>query len=155
AAPDGRSRAVGMQAGTLDTLPTRGLAQRFIERGTPVPTGHFGAATTRLDLSTVGAVHPFMLALGQSVTEQLLEEHALAVGARVLRGEEVASLTEGPDTVGAVIRAAGPGNLHPFGDRIESPWSKGSGQLSVIADSFVSGGMAAPARSETLATPHS
>ncbi len=38
AAPDGRSRAVGMQAGTLDTFATRGLAERFIERGTPVPT---------------------------------------------------------------------------------------------------------------------
>ncbi|MEW1914039.1 FAD-dependent monooxygenase [Kitasatospora sp. NPDC085895] len=45
-APDGRSRAVGMQAGPLDTFATRGLAERFIERGTPVPTGHFGAAAT-------------------------------------------------------------------------------------------------------------
>ncbi|MFD8756268.1 FAD-dependent monooxygenase [Kitasatospora sp. NPDC059577] len=106
-APDGRSRAVGMQAGTLDTFATRGLAQRFIERGTPVPTGHFGAATTRLDFSTVGAVHPFMLALGQSVTEQLLEEHAIAVGARVLRGEEVVSLTQDADAVEAVIRSGG------------------------------------------------
>ncbi|TGZ12617.1 hypothetical protein DV517_67010 [Streptomyces sp. S816] len=107
AAPDGRSRAVGMQAGTLDTFATRGLAERFIERGAPVPTGHFGAATTRLDFSTIGAVHPFMLALGQSVTEQLLEEHAVAVGARVLRGEEIVSLTQGPDAVEVVIRAGG------------------------------------------------
>ncbi|MER8058586.1 MULTISPECIES: FAD-dependent monooxygenase [unclassified Streptomyces] len=107
AAPDGRSRAVGMQAGTLDTFATRGLAERFIERGTPVPTGHFGAATTRLDFSTTGAVHPFMLALGQSVTEQLLEEHAVAVGARVLRGAEVVSLTQGPDAVEVVIRGDG------------------------------------------------
>ncbi|MEV6672032.1 FAD-dependent monooxygenase [Streptomyces sp. NPDC051162] len=96
-----------MQAGTLDTFATRGLAERFIERGTPVPTGHFGAATTRLDFSTVGAVHPFMLALGQSVTEQLLEEHAVSVGARVLRGEEVVSLAQGPDAVEVVIRAGG------------------------------------------------
>ncbi|MEU9077908.1 FAD-dependent monooxygenase [Kitasatospora sp. NPDC048538] len=106
-APDGRSRAVGMQAGTLDTFATRGLAERFIERGTPVPTGHFGAATTRLDFSTVGAVHPFMLGLGQSVTERLLEEHAVAVGARVLRGQEVVSLTQGPDAVEVVLRADG------------------------------------------------
>ncbi|MFJ1706256.1 FAD-dependent monooxygenase [Kitasatospora sp. NPDC088346] len=105
--PDGRSRAVGMQAGTLDTFATRGLAERFIERGTPVPTGHFGAATTRLEFSAVGAVHPFMLALGQSVTEQLLEEHAVAAGARVLRGEEVVSLTQGPDCVEVAIRAGG------------------------------------------------
>ncbi|MFI1972100.1 FAD-dependent monooxygenase [Streptomyces cinnamoneus] len=31
AAPDGQSRAGGMQAGTLDTFATRGLAERFIE----------------------------------------------------------------------------------------------------------------------------
>ncbi|MFF3910312.1 FAD-dependent monooxygenase [Streptomyces sp. NPDC001848] len=37
AALEGRSRAVGMQAGMLDTFATRGLAERFIERGTPVP----------------------------------------------------------------------------------------------------------------------
>lgn len=46
-----------------------------------------------------------MLALGQSVNEQLLEEHAVASGARVLRGEEVVSLTQGPDAVEVVTRA--------------------------------------------------
>ncbi|MEU5239508.1 FAD-dependent monooxygenase [Streptomyces lydicus] len=106
AAPDGRSRAVGMQAGTLDTFATRG-SRSGSSNAEPVPTGHFGAATTRLDFSTVGAVHPFMLALGQSVTEQLLEEHAVAVGARMLRGQEVVSLTQGPDAVEVVIRAGG------------------------------------------------
>ncbi|MFE9611397.1 FAD-dependent monooxygenase [Streptomyces sp. NPDC006012] len=62
-------------------------------------------SATRLDFSTIGAAHPFMPALGQSVTEQLMEEHASAVGARVLRGEGAVSLTQGPDAVEAVIRA--------------------------------------------------
>ncbi|MEU6173176.1 FAD-dependent monooxygenase [Streptantibioticus parmotrematis] len=104
---DPRSRAVGMQAGTLDTFATRGLADRFIERGIPVPTGHFGAAGTRLDFRRVGAVHPFSLALSQYVTEQLLEEHAASRGAEVRRGQEVISLTQDDAAVELVVRADG------------------------------------------------
>ncbi|MBL1098397.1 FAD-dependent monooxygenase [Streptomyces sp. 205] len=44
---DSRSRAVGMQAGTLDTFATRGVAERFIERGTPVPPVLAGAQSVR------------------------------------------------------------------------------------------------------------
>ncbi|KJS51919.1 monooxygenase, partial [Streptomyces rubellomurinus subsp. indigoferus] len=104
---DLRSRPLILQAGTLAIFATRGLGDRFIELRTPVPTVHFGAATTRLDFATLGAAHPFMLALGQSVTEQLLGQHAVAVGAEVLRGQEVVSLTQCPDAVEAVVRAGG------------------------------------------------
>ncbi|MEU1631209.1 FAD-dependent monooxygenase [Streptomyces sp. NPDC020096] len=107
AARDPRSRAVGMQAGTLDTFATRGIAKRFIERGTPVPTGHFGAAGTRLDFRHVGAVHPFSLALNQFDTEQLLEEHATSLGAEVRRGQELISLTQDDEGVELVVRADG------------------------------------------------
>ncbi|MFE1173251.1 FAD-dependent monooxygenase [Streptomyces sp. NPDC058773] len=106
-ARDPRSRAVGMQAGTLDTFATRGVAERFIEHGTPAPTGHFGAAGTRLDFRRVGAVHPFSLALGQYVTEQLLEERATSMGAEVRRGQELISLTQDGEGVDLVVRADG------------------------------------------------
>jgi 2-polyprenyl-6-methoxyphenol hydroxylase-like FAD-dependent oxidoreductase len=104
---DPRSRAVGMQAGTLDTFATRGVAERFIERGMPVPTGHFGAAGTRLDFRRVGALHPFSLALSQFVTEQLLEERATSMGAEVRRGHELISLTQDNDGVELVVRFEG------------------------------------------------
>ncbi|MFB7668476.1 FAD-dependent monooxygenase [Kitasatospora sp. NPDC056138] len=107
AARDPRSRAVGMQAGTLDTFATRGVAERFIECGTPVPTGHFGAAGTRLDFRRVGAVHPFSLALNQVVTEQLLEERATSMGAEVRRGQELVSLTQDDEGVELVVRSDG------------------------------------------------
>ncbi|MFI0904229.1 FAD-dependent oxidoreductase [Streptomyces sioyaensis] len=106
-ARDARSRAVGMQAGTLDTFATRGVAERFIERGAPVPTGHFGAAGTRLDFRRVGAVHPFSLALNQFVTEQLLEERATSMGAEVRRGQELVSLTQDDEGVELLVRADG------------------------------------------------
>ncbi|MFI2185396.1 FAD-dependent monooxygenase [Streptomyces sioyaensis] len=106
-ARDPRSRAVGMQAGTLDTFVTRGVAERFLERGIPVPTGHFGAAGTRLDFRGVGAVHPFSLALDQFVTEQLLEERATSMGAELRREQELVSLTQDEEGVELVVRAGG------------------------------------------------
>ncbi|MFI9649308.1 FAD-dependent monooxygenase [Streptomyces sp. NPDC052040] len=104
---DPRSRAVGMQAGTLDTFATRGVAERFIERGIPVPTGHFGAAGTRLDFRGTGALHPFSLALGQCETEQLLEEYATSVGAEVRRGQELVSLAQDEYGVQLVVGSGG------------------------------------------------
>ncbi|KJS51700.1 monooxygenase, partial [Streptomyces rubellomurinus subsp. indigoferus] len=93
-----------MQPGMLATCPSRGLAHGVLLGCSPVPSCPFGATNTRLDFATLVAAHPFILALDHSVTEQLLEQHAVAVGAEVLRGQEVVSLTQGPDDVAAVVR---------------------------------------------------
>ena len=45
--------------------------------------------SSRLDLSVLDSDFPFVLFIPQVRTEELLEEHALAMGVPVLRGVEV------------------------------------------------------------------
>ncbi|MET8828157.1 FAD-dependent oxidoreductase [Streptomyces sp. NPDC004610] len=103
---DARSRAVGMSASTLETFATRGIAQPFIDAGSVIPTGHFGASSTRLDLSVLGTRHPFSLCIPQSTTETLLEKHCLDLGVSVKRGRRVIGLAQDAD--GVTVRVQSP-----------------------------------------------
>ncbi|MYM71355.1 NAD-binding protein [Duganella sp. FT109W] len=94
------SRALSMHARTVETLGLRGLAPRFIERGRPFAVGHYGALETMLDFSALDSSYPFQLVIPQSMTEQLLEEHALALGVRIQRGALVETVRQ--DAAGVV-----------------------------------------------------
>ncbi|HEX7305471.1 FAD-dependent oxidoreductase [Lentzea sp.] len=100
------SKALGVHPRTVEVLAMRGLARRFLDEGVPVPSWHFGMLESRLDLSVLDTPYPFMLALPQVRTEQLLEEHALAAGARVLRGHAVTGLEQDDD--GVTLHVTGP-----------------------------------------------
>ncbi|MYM89240.1 NAD(P)-binding protein [Rugamonas sp. FT82W] len=88
-APVGDSRALSMHARTVETLGLRGLAPRFLERGRPFGVGHYGALETMLDFSALDSSYPFQLVIPQSLTEQLLEQHARDLGVRLHRGATV------------------------------------------------------------------
>jgi 2-polyprenyl-6-methoxyphenol hydroxylase-like FAD-dependent oxidoreductase len=47
AEPTTLSRALAIQGRTLEVFALRGLADRFLARGRPIPNGHFGALETR------------------------------------------------------------------------------------------------------------
>ncbi|UOZ05435.1 FAD-dependent monooxygenase [Amycolatopsis sp. WQ 127309] len=100
------SKALGVHPRTLEVLAMRGLAERFLAEGTPIPRWHFGMLDTPIDLSVLDTPYPFMLALPQRRTEELLEEHALAAGARILRGHRVTDLTQDED--GVRLEVSGP-----------------------------------------------
>ncbi|MFB9474160.1 FAD-dependent monooxygenase [Nonomuraea salmonea] len=109
------SKALGVHPRTIEVLAMRGLAGLFLDEGTPVPRWHFGMLESRLDFSVLDTPYPFMLAIPQVRTEELLEEHARAKGAVILRGHTVTGLgqdgervtlhVDGPD--GAYTRSAG------------------------------------------------
>jgi len=88
-APVSDSRALSMHARTVETLGLRGLAPRFLERGRPFGVGHYGALETMLDFSALDSSYPFQLVIPQSLTEQLLEQHARDLGVRLRRGATV------------------------------------------------------------------
>ncbi|WP_307867840.1 FAD-dependent oxidoreductase [Umezawaea beigongshangensis] len=104
------SKALGVHPRTLEVLAMRGLVRQFLDEGVPVPRWHFGMLENRLDFSVLDTPYPFMLALPQLRTEQLLEEHALALGVRVLRGHTVTGLRQDAD--GVRLDVTGPDGEH-------------------------------------------
>ncbi|HEX6358635.1 FAD-dependent oxidoreductase [Actinophytocola sp.] len=104
------SKALGVHPRTLEVLAMRGLDQRFLDEGVPVPNWHFGMLESRLDFSVLDTPYPFMLAIPQVRTEELLEEHAIALGARILRGHTVTGLEQDGD--GVTLRVSGPDGEH-------------------------------------------
>ncbi len=93
---DPHSKALTIHPRTLELLACRGLADRFLAEGRPIPDGHFGGLDQRMDFAPLDTPFPFTLALPQARTEELLEEH---VKQSVRRGRRVTGLTEEPDRV--------------------------------------------------------
>ena len=89
AEPVTQSRALAIQGRTLEVFALRGLADRFVSRGRPIPKGHFGGLGTSLDFSVFDTRFPFTLLLAQATTEALLEERALELGVEIRRGHFV------------------------------------------------------------------
>ena len=86
AGPVTQSRGLAIQGRTLDVFALRGLADRFLSRGRPIPKGHFGLLGTGLDFSVFDTHFPFTLVQPQATTEMLLEERALELGVDIRRG---------------------------------------------------------------------
>ena len=83
------SRAFTLHARTLEVFAARGLASGWLAEGQRIPTTHYAMLSSRLDLSGLDSDFPFVLAMPQVRTEELLEEHAAAVGVQIRRGHEV------------------------------------------------------------------
>ncbi|MFI6700802.1 FAD-dependent monooxygenase [Streptomyces sp. NPDC050509] len=91
------SRALTVHPRTIENLAIRGIAEPFLAEGVRIPEGHFGGLTERMDFAALDTPFPFTLALPQTRTEELLEAHARAAGARVLRGHRVTGLAQEAD----------------------------------------------------------
>jgi 2-polyprenyl-6-methoxyphenol hydroxylase-like FAD-dependent oxidoreductase len=94
-----QSRGLAIQSRTLEVFALRGLADRFVSRGCPIPKGHFGLLSTGLDFSVFDTRFPFTLVQPQATTEALLEERALEVGADIRRGNFVETAEPRADRV--------------------------------------------------------
>ncbi|WP_329284596.1 FAD-dependent monooxygenase [Streptomyces sp. NBC_01455] len=97
----------GIQPRTAELLDSRGLLEPLLKRATPRDPvgGHFAALPVPLDCTPWNTRHPFPVAVPQWEIEELLEERAVAAGARVLRGTAVSGLE--PDDEGVVVTADG------------------------------------------------
>ncbi|RKH12759.1 monooxygenase [Corallococcus sp. CA047B] len=97
AEPVRESRALTLHPRSLEVLALRGLETRFLERGRPLPTGHFAMLDTRLDFSVLDTRFPYTLFIPQAVTEALLEARARELGVAVRRGHTVEALRQDAD----------------------------------------------------------
>ncbi|WP_163780256.1 FAD-dependent monooxygenase [Myxococcus vastator] len=105
--PVRESRALTMHPRSLEVLALRGMEARFLERGRPLPTGHFGLLDTRLDFSGLDTTFRYTLFLPQAITEALLAEHARGLGVDIRRGHVVESLRQDEAGVDLAGRAKG------------------------------------------------
>ncbi|MFD9735067.1 FAD-dependent monooxygenase [Umezawaea sp. NPDC059074] len=96
---DPHSKALTIHPRTLEVLACRGIVDRFLVSGVRIPSGHFAGLDDRMDFGVLDTPYPFTLALPQARTEELLEEHALSLGVKVLRGERVEGLVPRDDHV--------------------------------------------------------
>ena len=91
------TKGVAMHARTLELLAMRGLADTFLDAGVRLPGWHFGFLERRVDFTGLDSPYPFVLSFPQDRAEAILEDRALALGARIVRGEPVVGLAQGDD----------------------------------------------------------
>jgi 2-polyprenyl-6-methoxyphenol hydroxylase-like FAD-dependent oxidoreductase len=104
-----RSKALTLYPRTLELFAMRGIADRWLDEGTQVPSSHFAMLTSRLDFSHLDTRYPFTLFLPQLRTEQLLEEHLAALDVPYLREHAVTGLRQDADGVDLdVMTPSGP-----------------------------------------------
>ncbi|MDB5708777.1 MAG: FAD-binding monooxygenase [Sphingomonas bacterium] len=105
--PAATSRAIGIQARTLEMLDMFGLADAFVDRGHKGRAGNIYAGSRRLvhlDLALLASRYPYILFLEQTETERLLSEALAKLGVEVERGVEMISFQQTPELVTLVTR---------------------------------------------------
>jgi 2-polyprenyl-6-methoxyphenol hydroxylase-like FAD-dependent oxidoreductase len=123
--PPERSRAIGVQARTLELLEMRGLSTELLRCGHP--TAGFsvyggGKRLIHLDFGRIESRHPYLLFVSQMDTERILREALAARGVSIERGVELVGFAQDaiavdPSPVKVVLRDAG-GRL----ERSQAPW---------------------------------
>src|SRR6202035_2848640 len=110
AEPGTTSRALAVQARTLELYRQLDLTQAVVERGHRVPAVNLwvrGEAAARLSFETVGAgltPYPFLHIFPQDQHEKLLIERLQALGVTVERQTELVGFTDENDRIAARLR---------------------------------------------------
>jgi 2-polyprenyl-6-methoxyphenol hydroxylase-like FAD-dependent oxidoreductase len=107
--PATQSRALGLQARTLELLDTMGLADAFIDQGHRVRRLRWYAGQRNLldlDMARNGSRYGFTLHLPQSQTETLLRARVQELGGIIEHGVELVRLAGRGDAVDATLRDA-------------------------------------------------
>ncbi|MEV6521964.1 FAD-dependent monooxygenase [Longispora sp. NPDC051575] len=141
-APVSFARIVGLHIRSLELLAMRGLLERVAEHGRQRPAAGFFAAIDKPVPEGLDSAHAYLLGIPQPVIVRLLEEHAIALGARVRRGCAVAGFEQDDD--GVTVRLAD-------GARLRSRYLVGcDGARSTVRKVLGVGFPGEPSRNDTL-----
>jgi 2-polyprenyl-6-methoxyphenol hydroxylase-like FAD-dependent oxidoreductase len=94
AEPAGYVRALGLHARSVEVMDQRGLLERFLALGRKYPIGGFFAGIPKPSPDRVDTAHPYVLGIPQTVTDRLLTERAVELGAELRRGCELVGLSQ-------------------------------------------------------------
>lgn len=100
------SKALTIYPRTLEQFAMRGIAERWVREGTPVPSSHFAILTNRLELDFLDTRFPYTLFLPQRRTEELLAGHLAELGVPLLRGHAVTGVRQDRDGVSLDVESA-------------------------------------------------
>ncbi|MFF5229822.1 rifampin monooxygenase [Dactylosporangium sp. NPDC000521] len=135
-------RIVGLHIRSLELLAMRGLLERVLERGRRRPAAGFFAAITKPEPEGLDSAHAYLLGIPQPVIVDLLEAHAIDLGAQVRRGCAVTGLDQ--DDEGVTVELAG-------GERLRSRYLVGcDGARSTVRKLLGVGFPGEPSRNDTL-----
>ncbi|GAA3094233.1 rifampin monooxygenase [Streptomyces echinatus] len=97
--PTGESRGQGLHTRSVELMDQRGLLDRFLAVSEKFQVGGLFGGVQKPWPDQLDTAHPYGLATPQPVTERLLHERALELGAEIRRGREVAGLSQDEDGV--------------------------------------------------------
>ena len=107
--PATTSRAMGIQARTLEEMELRGLADEFVRLGNHATGGDIygdGKRLARIDFARIESRYNYLLFLSQTETERILREALEAEGAAVEWGVKMAAFAQHPGGVTATLEHA-------------------------------------------------
>lgn len=114
-----RSRAVGIQARTMEIFGHLNIAKNFLSQGIQIqaadPISHF-QRLAQIPLSTLSSPYPFVLSLEQAKTEEILAKYAATLGIRIEKGIECIQLMQSAQEVEVVLQQLGKE------ERIKASW---------------------------------
>jgi 3-(3-hydroxy-phenyl)propionate hydroxylase len=113
--PSPWSRAIGIQARTLELFEQHRLVEPFLELGHRARIGNLysnGQRLMQLDFDPLQTRYPYLLFLDQSVTERLMTEHIETFGVRVERGVELTHFNLGSAGLETTLRHANAAEEH-------------------------------------------
>jgi 2-polyprenyl-6-methoxyphenol hydroxylase-like FAD-dependent oxidoreductase len=123
--PAERSRAIGVQARTLELFEMRGLADEMLRKGHPTAGADVyggGKLLLHLDFSHIDSRYHYLLFVSQTETERILREAIEKLGVAIERGVDLVGFaqdvpTPDPFPVKVVLR-------HPDGrlEQTQAPW---------------------------------
>ena len=131
AGPARETRALGVQARTLEIYSHLGLAERAIELGARADAANMwvgGRRRARVPLGDTGrglSPYPFLLILGQDDNERLLGEALRAHGVDVQWSTELVGLAQGDGHVVATLRRGGRAAAAATPEELRVPWVAG------------------------------
>lgn len=140
--PTRQTRALGLHTRSVEVMDQRGLLERFLAVGEKFRIGGIFGGITKPWPDGLDTAHEYGLAVEQPVTERLLNERALELGADVRRGVELVGLSQDGDGVSAELAD---------GTRLRSRYLVGcDGARSAVRGLLGVGFPGDPARVETL-----
>ncbi len=106
--PAEESRALGIQARTMELFDQWGIVDKFLAKGLRLEGVHLynevKESLARVDLTLIPSRYPYILSLPQHDTEEILIEYTRSLGVEVERGVELIELRQDAGGVGVVLR---------------------------------------------------
>lgn len=87
-------RALGLHARSIEILDQRGALEQFLEAGQKYPVGGFFAGIPKPPPQHLDTAHGYVLGIPQPVTDRLLAERAIGLGAELRRGRELVAVDQ-------------------------------------------------------------